>query len=347
MNCKRATSLVAVVAGVFCFARIVITNLAAKNSNNELNDYQSSTLRSSRRALTSGQPNNPISTADIVFKGTNNNDPKHPYGECEIPRGRFPNHPVGTVYQPAFPGSGSRMTYELVTALTGLPISNDHNYNIDPRVHKHVVSVKTHYPNRNGIPLDQYDGDFDGAILIIRNPIKAIPSFFNFWYERTNHLENHSIRAPTEEWIAFRNANLGEQLDSWRFHMDYWLEKYKDNRSKLLVLPYEHLTDTVRGAGTALKLAMFLDSLEGVNAARPEDVACIWHRSVKYMDEGESVEGHSVRSGSSSTPYTANQFDLMRTALQTQKWKYSDDPEVFKIMDQYIRHIQHSWLYIT
>mmetsp|Transcript_28192 Transcript_28192/g.42455 ORF Transcript_28192/g.42455 Transcript_28192/m.42455 type:complete len:356 (-) Transcript_28192:146-1213(-) len=355
MNGRRRAASLAAAIGLSCFAGIAISNLYTSSHEPNKNN-QAPTLRSYRRALSNVdhtilnynnehgrmEPVNAATLTDAVFK-----DPKHLYGDCEIPKARFATHQVATLYQPAFPGSGSRMTYELVEALTGMTISNDHNYAIDPNVHNHVVSVKTHYPNRNGISLEAFDDHFHGALLVIRNPIKAIPSFFNFWYERINHLENHSVRAPTEEWIAFRDANLGEQLKSWRKHMDYWLKKYENDRSKLLVLPYERLTDNARGPGTALKLALFLDSVEGVNAAKPEDVACLWHRSVKYMDEGETVEGHSVRTGSSATPYTQSQFGAIRNTLQTQKWKYKDDPEVFKIMDQYMRHIQHSWLYVS
>jgi len=334
----RAAASLAAVAVLFV---AISTLYTTSNYNSHLE-----MLRSSQRALSNIEPLNEIAAVTVTDDAAPI-DPQRPYGKCEIPRTSFANHPVETLYQPAFPGSGSRMTYELVSALTGMTISNDHNYAVDPNVRKRVVSVKTHYPNRNGISLEKYDEDFHGALLVIRNPIKAIPSFFNFWYERINHLENHSIRAPTEDWIAFRDANLNEQLKSWAHHMDYWLNKYSKDRSKLLVLPYEYLTDDARGPATALKLAAFLDSAKGVNVVKPEDVACIWHRSVKYMDEGEDVEGHSVRVGSTATPYTQAQFDQIRSTLQKQKWKYKNDPEVFKIMDQYMRHINHSWLYVS
>ena len=341
---KRAASLAAAV--VLCFIGISLYTNKSRHDEPNNND-QASTLRSSshRRALSNIEPVNEAAitdATDAVIK----KDTKHPYGKCQIPRSRIANHEVDTLYQPAFPGSGSRMTYELVEALTGTTISNDHNYAVDPHVHKHVVSVKTHYPNRNGISLADFDDDFHGALLVVRNPVKAIPSFFNFWYERINHLENHSVRAPKEEWIAFRDANLKEQLKSWQNHMDYWLQKYKNDRNKLLVLPYEHLTDNARGPATALKLATFLDSAKGITAAPPEQVACLWHSSVKYMDEGVNVEGHSVRVGSTATPYTQSQYNAIQEVLQQQKWKYENDQEVFKIMDQYLRHLGHSWLYV-
>jgi hypothetical protein len=64
------------------------------------------------------------------------------------------------------------------------------------------------------------------------------------------------------------------------------------------------------------------------------------------MNEGESVEGHAIRKGSTATPYTQSQFGEILKVLQQQKWKYEHDPEVFKITDQYLRHLAHSWLYV-
>ena len=342
---RRTASLVAAVVGLFCFTGIAISNFCKRShheltTNNKSNNSQASTttLRSYRRALSNEAT---YIATDEVIKAVN-----QPYGECTVPRARHSNEILGTLYQPAFPGSGSRMTYELVEALTGFTISNDHNYAVDPRVRQKVVSVKTHYPNRNGISLEEFDDDFKGAILVVRNPIKAIPSFFNFWYERMNHLENHSVRAPKEEWIAYRDANLAEQLKSWKKHMDYWLKKYQDDRSKLLVLPYEYITHNTAGPVYAMKLAKFLDSAEGVHVDL-EKVACLWHHSVKYMDEGEDIELRSVRKGSTATPYTHSQFAAVQKVLQEQKWKYQHDEEVHKIMDQYLRHLAHSWLYVS
>ena len=357
-----AAAAVMVMASLVCFNGIVVSNFstkihdddeAAANMKNKTITSSSTILGSfhRRRVLSNIDDNNSETYTDntigpdvaaAVTDALPNvaiivNDVHHPYGDCEVPKARFATHKVATMYQPAFPGSGSRMTYELVQALTGLTSSNDHNYALDPNVHHRVVTVKTHYPNRNGISLEGFDSDFHGAILVVRNPVKAIPSFFNFWYERLNHLENHSVRAPKEDWILFRDANLMEQLKSWMKHMDYWLQKYQHDRSKLLVLPYEYITDNEKGPATALRLAEFLDAAEGVDVAPPDKVACIWHHSVKYYDEGTDVAGHSVREGSKATPYTQDQFNEIQRALQRQKWKYQHDSEVFSIMNLYLR----------
>ena len=126
MNGRRRAASLAAAIGLSCFAGIAISNLYT--SSHEPNNNQAPTLRSYRRALSNVdhtilnynhehgrmEPVNAATITDAVFK-----DPKHLYGDCEIPKARFATHQVATLYQPAFPGSGSRMTYELVEALTG------------------------------------------------------------------------------------------------------------------------------------------------------------------------------------------------------------------------------------
>ena len=115
MNGRRRAASLAAAIGLSCFAGIAISNLYTSSSqepNN--NNNQAPTLRSYRRALSNVDPVNAATITYAVFK-----DPKHLYGYCELPKARFATHQVATLYQPAFPGSGSRMTYELVEALTG------------------------------------------------------------------------------------------------------------------------------------------------------------------------------------------------------------------------------------
>ena len=54
------------------------------------------------------------------------------------------------------------------------------------------------------------------AFVIIRNPMKSIPSFFNHIYEMRNHLPVHSERAPVEEWVKWRNAYLQIEIDEYK-----------------------------------------------------------------------------------------------------------------------------------
>ena len=104
------------------------------------------------------------------------------------------------------------MTWNLVEALTGLQTGDDCNNN--GRGDK-VVTVKTHYPQSNGI-LPEFDDKINRAFLMVRNPMQSIPSFFNHIYEMRNHLPVHSERAPLEEWIKWRDHYLEEEIAEYK-----------------------------------------------------------------------------------------------------------------------------------
>jgi hypothetical protein len=107
------------------------------------------------------------------------------------------------------------MTWNLVEALTGLETGDDWNNN--GRGDK-VVTVKTHYPQSNGI-LPEFDEKITRAFLVVRNPMQSIPSFFNHIYEMRNHLPVHSERAPVEEWIKWRDHYLEEEIREYKKFM--------------------------------------------------------------------------------------------------------------------------------
>ena len=246
-------------------------------------------------------------------------------------------HDVSPTYQASFPGSGARMTHELIRALTGIAISTDHAYAVETNRHRHSVAVKTHYPDPNGVPLDEFDEHFNGAVLVLRHPAKAIPSFFNFWYERVHHLANHSTRAPLEEWIKFRDISLVSQLQHYQQHMDFWMNKYEENREKLLVVTYEDLTDDVKGPETTARIAQFLGNAEGVQTVPPESITCIWQKVVKYEDIGIKMKyGSKRKAGPKNHPYTDIQFYAIQLMLQEQRIKFQNDPDMSEIMNRYI-----------
>ena len=104
------------------------------------------------------------------------------------------------------------MMWNLVEALTGMWTGDDWNNNGRG---EEVVTVKTHYPQSNGILVD-FDEKIQRGFIVIRNPMKSIPSFFNHIYEMRNHLPVHSERAPLEEWIKWRNAYLETEIAEYR-----------------------------------------------------------------------------------------------------------------------------------
>ena len=106
-------------------------------------------------------------------------------GACEVTRASPSATPITPAWQASFPGSGARMTLFLVQALTGIQTNND--YNSNQRGFDNVVTVKTHYPinfPENFKELEK-EYDFDKALLVVRHPKDAIPSFFNFQWGKS------------------------------------------------------------------------------------------------------------------------------------------------------------------
>jgi hypothetical protein len=135
-----------------------------------------------------------------------------PGGGCEITWPKKPPADVEITYAASYPGCGARMTWNLVEALTGLETGDDWNNNGRG---EEVVTVKTHYPQSNGI-LVEFDDKIKRVFVVIRNPMKSIPSFFNHIYEMRNHLPVHSERAPLEEWLKWRDAYLDIEVAEYK-----------------------------------------------------------------------------------------------------------------------------------
>ncbi|KAL7480411.1 hypothetical protein ACHAW6_006105 [Cyclotella cf. meneghiniana] len=198
-----------------------------------------------------------------------------PNGGCQITWPKPPPPNIQITYAASYPGCGARMTWNLVEALTGLETGDDWNNN--GRGDK-VVTVKTHYPQSNGI-LPEFDERITRAFLVVRNPMQSIPSFFNHIYEMRNHLPVHSERAPVEEWIKWRDHYLEEEITEYKKFMIYWMDRYTpENR---YVITYEGLTDDLIGPEVTKGLNDFLGQAEGVEVIDRESVPCIWKAVVK------------------------------------------------------------------
>jgi len=205
-------------------------------------------------------------------------------GGCVVTYPHLSPTPIKPTWQASFPGSGARMTFNLIQALTGIRTSDDynsHNFGFE-----NVVAVKTHYPvksSRHNFP--NLDPLFDRAIVILRNPMNAIPSYFNLLYEHEHHLPNHSTRGPNSEWIKYsKDAGHGlpYQLPKFEEFIEYWMERYLDRESQILLLSYEDLTDDIYGANVAAQINNFLAEQDGVDPIEAEAVPCVWDTIVNY-----------------------------------------------------------------
>lgn len=201
---------------------------------------------------------------------------------------------------------------------------------------KNIVSIKTHYPSNEGRPLTGAES-IPRAILLIRNPLYSIPSYYNFLYEYQNGLAGHSVRAPLEEWIKWRNDNFDRQMQVWRRHTEYWMDTYQ--AANRLILPYEKLTDDDIGADMAIALAEFLNRSDGVNSRPSNEIPCIWHSIVKYQDlKNVTTEDLESKRGGPKyiAPYNHGQLRDMLNVLTDLLEKYRNEKAINAILESYI-----------
>lgn len=246
------------------------------------------------------------------------------------------------------------MTWKLIEALTGIVTGDEHRLN--GHQWDRTVSVKTHFPHEHGnneMGMTTND-QFPRAVLLLRHPKDAIPSYFNYLYEVQHNLPGHSTRAPIEDWVAWRDRNFEEQMIAWAQHADFWLSRYSDDPEKILVLGFEGLTDDRGGPASALGLAAFLDRSNGIDTIDPEAVPCIWDKIVRYK-EGEKdtttpqtvgtlvfqtnqeagVASKRASGDGHDRPYTEQQLEKMLGLLREVHKKHKTNKQVAQWLRSY------------
>ena len=97
----------------------------------------------------------------------------------------------------SYPGSGARLGWKLIRPITGYMTSDDAVDQDDLAKKGVVIAIKSHYPaHGSNDELFEPFAEVPRSVLLIRNPIKCIPSFLSYLYERENNLDNHSTRVP-------------------------------------------------------------------------------------------------------------------------------------------------------
>jgi len=275
-------------------------------------------------------------------------------GGCFVLPSQEPGPEVKPVFAASYPGSGARMTWNLIEALTGL-VTGDEWYS-NGRV-KDVVTVKTHHPHEQG-RLVPWAYEIKRAFILSRNPMQAIPSYHNFLYEFENKLKNHSTRAPVEEWIKWRDQLFYKQLKVWINHMEYWLDTYEPKNR--IVVPYEHLINPTQGPLVTEELNEFLGQGPGVTPIPRESVKCVWETVVNYksgkvpnqrqaLPKDVKFVGNypifpsSSREGPKERPYNEDQLDALIEAVDHIRTKYkAEGGRLISSMEMYIGKIQES-----
>jgi hypothetical protein len=198
---------------------------------------------------------------------------------------RRPEPRAGAVWIPGYPGSGSEMLRQLLEAMTVLPADvpesnvtwvtagnayDDYPGNDQISTCLHAVTCKTHWP---AFPIPHpyqfrkerlhqkftSPGHVEPAILLLRHPLLAIPSYYNFRHETVNFtkgdtLISHFRQAPQQDWEKWRDERLDRQLQNWKRVIETWFN-HADKKSSPpnlrfqvhYVIAYEHLTSHGNG----------------------------------------------------------------------------------------------------
>eukprot|EP00555_Chaetoceros_dichaeta_P006796 CAMPEP_0198275652 /NCGR_PEP_ID=MMETSP1447-20131203/64889_1 /TAXON_ID=420782 /ORGANISM="Chaetoceros dichaeta, Strain CCMP1751" /LENGTH=652 /DNA_ID=CAMNT_0043970539 /DNA_START=273 /DNA_END=2231 /DNA_ORIENTATION=- len=175
------------------------------------------------------------------------------------------------------------MTWNLIESLTGFWTGDDWFSN---GRQENVVSIKTHYPHSAGRKIP-FANDIQRALILIRHPMDAIPSYHNYQYEVENGLTLHSVRAPVDAWIPWRDLNFETELNIWKDSIIFWMDSF--SQEDRMVMFYENIVEDHTGPSNTLKLSEFLAKAPGVEAVDEDRADCVWRAIIRYH-ESETAE---------------------------------------------------------
>ena len=220
----------------------------------------------------------------------------------------LPPPPPRPIWLPGYPGSGNEMTNQLVQALTG-GLGGMDIYKARPDrqcTPSLTATCKTHWPvflktkadprgNLTGLYSDGGTNDkiihpwatkvnfFPLYVVLIRNPMNAIPSFVNSRYEKVYKLPGHSTQASPTFWREDRDDKFDWFMNEWVGLIEEWqsYEEQPVNLQRAMILPYEQLTTMEYGPMLAIRLARLL-RMAGYDdiVAKDEDIPCLWYHIV-------------------------------------------------------------------
>jgi len=300
-------------------------------------------------------------------------------GNCEVTEAEPLNttNPVPTTTLLAsYPGSGKRLTWRLLEALTGIITGDDWDFSHNG--YDHVQSLKTSWPHPEGI--FQWGSHMDQVILLVRNPRFAIPSYQTMRFElnySTNWTQSdlrkdyiYTERPPVEAWNLWRDARFPQEMDRWCWYIDFWMQggmrrnntegtgpaldpNCVDNTfldcAPKTVIAFEKLysTDLNVGIQESLKISAVLDNVENVNVISEEARACVYE---EVMNRAELYFKRIDWNGPDPDlkTFTSQQLNSMRAQVVALQEKYSEgdwlnNPVAVELVDtlnSYVNDIQ-------
>lgn len=129
----------------------------------------------------------------------------------------------------SYPGSGKRFTWTVIEALTNYRAGDDWNFS---GIYDHSLHLKTSYPHKDGTW--SWGDRMDQAIVLLRNPRWALPSYHNMRFEldySTNWGESYlripfiyTTRSAVALWETWRDENFQDELQSYIDFINFWMQ---------------------------------------------------------------------------------------------------------------------------
>lgn len=252
----------------------------------------------------------------------------------------------------SYPGSGKRLGWRILEALTGVVTGDDWDLSQEGQ---HVLTMKSSYPHPEG--KWSWGNLMDQEMLLIRNPRYALPSYhtiryeLNFsqnWaqsYERINF--TYTERPAVEMWEEWRDLRFDREMDRWCWYIDYWMSngrfrRLDDNGNPMhdphcqfemskdcfpqAVIQFEKLIsgDAKVGMRELDKMGDVLDASPHVAIIAKEARPCVY-QEVIVRKEFYNANRDGNGPGNNEKTFTILQLRSMRNQIRTLYLKWHPD----------------------
>jgi hypothetical protein len=240
--------------------------------------------------------------------------------------------PIPPIWTPAYPGSGSDLFLGLTAAWTGYQSGTIY----DGLNCSAAVTCKTHWPALHNYPSSAVAGmHAQEAWMLLRNPLRSIPSHFNNIRESRLGQADHSIQAPQANWERWRDQTFTRRLAGWAQMISSWygkIPRVPTTRVSLLI-PYEALTDEKTGPAVVGQIREHLVAAGYRNVSPWTTMTSHWHRLVFEQPRVK-------RQGRGYTPqFEVRQLDHMRLVLTNLRRKHQNQADLWLWLGRYLEEI--------
>lgn len=197
--------------------------------------------------------------------------------------------------------------------------------------------MKTHFPSKHVSPkfFVMDTSKVKSSILIVRNPIDVMPSYFKFLW-KFDEKNDPTVDPPIDRWVAWRNENYMEQVEKWAEHTDWWLKNYQED-GRLLVITFEKLTDPTEGPEVVKAIGGYISNVDPMlsNQMAPvETLGCVWENAV-----ASRAPKKKKKDDTTAYPFTIEQLENTITILKNLKKDHHALPAINDALNVYIKSV--------